>query len=230
MGGCTSSKRVPRFFERATKHTDTFFYTRPLCLCYFTLREFSWLAEGSLTDGWVGKNLEFIVAQDVRKQEGVLVIRVALGFHQAFGYTHIFIGRESIGGGQRVVALFHGEKVGSDMRAMVRKLLQHKCTYPRTPLPSEANHPSHHTHKHVRTHAGTDLAVVRGRDLEAVDGLEQPRLLVEKLSQRQLPPLPDLCLLDALCLRVPPLVELVVKNLSERRQENSTIIFQRHAR
>lgn len=57
------------------------------------------------------------------------------------------------------------------------------------------------------------LALLRRGDLEAVDGLQEPRLLVEKLSQRQLPPLPDLCLLDSFCLRVPPLVEFVVENL-----------------
>lgn len=57
------------------------------------------------------------------------------------------------------------------------------------------------------------LALLRRCNLETVDGLQEPRLLVEKLSQRQLPPLPDLCLLDSLRLRVPPLVELVVENL-----------------
>lgn len=59
----------------------------------------------------------------------------------------------------------------------------------------------------------THLALVRRRDLEAVDGLQQPRLLVQELPQRQLPPLPDLRLLDARRLRLPPLIELVVEDL-----------------
>ena len=58
---------------------------------------------------------------------------------------------------------------------------------------------------------------MRRGDLEAIDGLQQPCLLVEELSQRQLPPLPALRLLDAPRLRLPPLVELVVENLNESR-------------
>lgn len=65
--------------------------------------------------------------------------------------------------------------------------------------------------------AAPHLPLLRRGDLEAVDGLQEPRLLVEKLSQRQLPPLPDLRLLDSLRFRVPPLVELVVENLNNMR-------------
>lgn len=67
---------------------------------------------------------------------------------------------------------------------------------------------------HPRT-TGTHLALVGRGDLEAIDGLQQPRLLVEELSQRQFPPLSALRLLDALRLCLPPLVELVVEDLNE---------------